>query len=811
MPTDEGGDVIPHDTGRSGSEIRGEVRTRPSRGCPPSRSTQADPVARLVEEFAAAWERGERPRAEAVLGCHPLLAMQAEASIRLIYEEVCLRQGEGESVPLSELVGRFPQWQAELAVLLDCDRLLGSAPSAPAFPEVGEMLGDFLLAAELGRGARGRCFLASQPSLSDRRVVLKVTPDDQIEHLSMARLQHTNIMPLYSEAAFPERRLRALCMPDLGGATLARILGDLGGVPMDRRSGRTILELLDLNPQACSWPQAVDSPARRFLALTSFVRAVCWIGASLADALQYAHDRGLVHMDVKPSNILLAADGQPMLLDFHLARAPFTIEDAPGEGVGGTPGYMSPEQEAVVAAIETGQAARSGVDARSDLYSMGCVLADLLGVPRRTVGVAEVLGSGSIPREVSTGLLDIIRKCLSTDPAGRYPDASSLAEDLRLHMADLPLRGVSNRSLRERWHKWRRRRPQGLLGVKALLLASGLAGTLAALIWFAFLAPRFRSATHALVEGKVLLDRGDYPEAVRVLTRGAALIEGLPGAGRLARELTAGLRMTDRLEEVDRLHRLVDRLRLAESAVDVHRSSAREVERHCRALWDSRLPLLDRPDVRLAPRLEEQIRDDLLELAVTGAALRVRLETDRARVLEAHRAGLRRVDEAESLFGPNHVLYLAREAHAAALGLSDLAAEAARGAGRVPPRTAWQHDAEGRIRLASGELDRAEAAFERAIALEPQDFWPNFHQGVCAFRRGRYPDAVAAFRVCIALAPDRAECYYNRSLANAALGLTAEASRDLRRAISIDPTLADAPIDPGMSLRRTAPSRDGLP
>ena len=180
-------------------------------------------------------------------------------------------------------------------------------------------------------------------------------------------------------------------------------------------------------------------------------------------------------------------------------------------------------------------------------------------------------------------------------------------------------------------------------------------------------------------------------------------------------------------------------------------------------------------------------------------------------VAEAHRAALEILEEAEALFGPSHVLYRARQAHATALGLSGLADEAARAAGRVPPRTAWEHDAAGRVLLASGDLARAEAAFERALALRPQDFWPNFHQGVCAYHRGRFPDAVNAFRVCVALAPDRAECFYNRALAHAAQGHADEASRDFRRAVALDPTLARAPPGGEVSPRPATPSRSARP
>ena len=779
--------------------------------CPPrsggsllARSRQAGPVTRLVEEFAAAWAGGERPPAEVFLDRHPRLTAQPDAAIRLIYEEVCLRQGEGQEVPLSELVRRFPQWQTELEVVLDCDRLLGAAPGPPAFPQPDEALGDFLLLAELGRGARGRCFLAAQPSLSYRQVVLKVTSDDHVEHLSLARLQHTHIMPLYSEHEFPDRRLRALCMPYLGGTTLARILAKLCRVPADRRSGQSLLDILDQAPEANPWPQSAASPAQRFLAQSSYVRAVCWLVACLADALQYAHERGLVHMDVKPSNILLTADGQPMLLDFHLAREPITIGDPTGDGVGGTPGFMSPEQAAVVRAMASGRAVDAAVDARSDLYSLGCVLAEMLGAEAQPAETTGPPNSRRFMPSVTAGLAELIRKCLATDPSNRYPDAAALADDLRRHMADQPLLGVSNRSLPERWRKWCRRQPYELFRVKTLLVASCAAASIAALVWVAFLAPRFRGAARALEEGKVLLDRRDYPEAARALTRGAALIEGLPGGARLSRELAAALRLTDRAEEADRLHRLVDRLRFAESAANQPALRAAEVERHCRALWESRHSLLERPGTPLDPEREQRLRDDLLELAVIRSNLRVRLEPNPEKSTVAHQAGLGLLDEAEALFGPSHVIFRARQAHAAALGLTSLAEAAGRGATRVPPRTAWEHDAAGRVCLASGDLAQAEAAFARALALRPQDLWPNFHQGVCAFRLGRYQDALSAFRVCVALAPDRAECFYNRAMAHAALGRSDDAARDYHRAVSLDPSLASAPLDRGVPRESTA-------
>jgi eukaryotic-like serine/threonine-protein kinase len=764
---------------------------------------------RILDEFARAWERGERPAAEEFLRRHPGLSMQPEAAIRLIYEEVCLRQSAGQDVTIGELVRRFPQWQTELEVLLDCDQLLGAIARPAVLPTVGETLGDFVLLAELGRGARGRCFLAAQPSLSYRQVVVKVTPDDHVEHLSLARMQHTHIMPLYSEHEFPSRRVRALCMPYLGGATLARVQSELMEIPVELRQGKALLEILDRAQEASPWPQSGESPARRFLAQTSYVHATCWIGACLADALQYAHDRGLVHMDLKPSNILLTADAQPMLLDFHLAREPIPAGELPSDGVGGTPGYMSPEQERRVSALESPARALPAVDSRTDLYSLGRVLAEMLGLGDRPG--AALSHSRRPVVDVSTGLADIVRKCLATLPADRYQGAAALADDLRRHMADQPLRGVPNRSLSERLSKWRRSRPYEFFRVKILSIAVLAVVTVGALVWATFLAPRFRAAALALSEGRALLERHDYPQAARALTRGAAFVEGLPGTQRLSQELAAALRLTDRMEGIDSLHRLVDRLRFAESAALAPAPALDLVERNCRVLWQSRRSLLEGPGQPLLPAVEERLRDDLLDLAIIGSSLRVRLEREPQEAAEARRAALLMLEEAEALFGPSHVLYRARQAHAAALGLSSMAAVAALDASRVPPRTAWEHDAAGRVWLAAGDLDRAWDAFEHALIQKPQDLWPNFHQGMCAFRLGRYQDAESAFRVCIALAPDRAECFYNHALALAALGRTALAARSYDRAVALDPALAAVPLDRSIPRRSAAADRRVAP
>jgi eukaryotic-like serine/threonine-protein kinase len=371
----------------------------------------------LVDQFAEAWGRGECPSVERFLAGLAPSDVDEETTVRLIYEEMCLRRASGRAMTSDEIRSRFPEWQSKLERLLDCERLLAPPPAASGFPEVGDEIGPFRLLAELGRGAVGRVFLAAQPALSDRPVVVKLTPQRGVEHLSLARLQHTGIVPLYLAQEFPERRMRLLCMPYVGGVTLARLLDALAAG--EATGGRDVARIIENSSRESPAAVSHHGPALQFLQRASYVQSVCWIGACLADALHYAHQRGLAHFDVKPSNVLLAGDGQPMLLDFHLARGPLRAGERQA-WLGGTPGYMSPEQEAALAALRGGREAPAAVDHRSDIYSLGVLLDEMRRVGKR-----------GAPR-----LEAIVRKCLARSPDDRPKDAAELALELRRTLAE---------------------------------------------------------------------------------------------------------------------------------------------------------------------------------------------------------------------------------------------------------------------------------------------------------------------------------------------------------------------------------------
>jgi serine/threonine protein kinase/Flp pilus assembly protein TadD len=744
---------------------------------------------RLAEKMAQRWRAGERPRVEEYLALHPQLGDWPEAVLELIYEEICLRQESREEVAVADLVRRFPRWRRQVQALLNCHYLLADR-LAPRFPSAGEAVGDFHLLAELGRGAHGRVFLATQSALADRPVVLKMQPRSSGEHLSLARLQHTHIVPLHSVHDYPALGLQALCLPYFGGVTLARLLDHLRERPPGKRTGSDILHALQMVQADAPLGGIIGGPACRFLARASYVQAVCWVGTCLADALRYAHERRLVHLDLKPSNVLLATDGQPMLLDFHLAREPVPAGASAPEWLGGTPDYMPPEQQAALEAVWKRCRVPSSVDGRADVYALGVLLYEALGgsLPG-PVAPAQALRRCN--PHVSTGLAGLLAKCLARDPEERYPDAGNLAADLRLHLADLPLRGVANRSLVERWQKWRRRRPYAL-PLLGLILSVMVAGSLL----LEHVSRQTDRVRVALRNGQDHLNRQRFAEALDSFRHGVALAEDLPCSPKLGRQLREQLGQAVRGQAARELHLFCEGIRPLYRADLLPPAQARAVAAHCRTFWNKRSLIAHQLGPQLAGGLEQQVRDDLLDLATVWANLRVRLAPrDEARA--AREEVLELLAQAEALFGPSCVLCLERRSHALALGRTDVAEAAAQQASELAPRSAWEHCALGRAYLGAGDVTRAAAQIERAVDLQPQALWPNFYQGSCAYCQGRYEDAVVAFSVCVALGPQSAWCYYNRGLAFAELGRLDRALRDYDHALQLDPTLAAAYLSRG--------------
>ena len=194
--------------------------------------------------------------------------------------------------------------------------------------------------------------MARQTQLADRRVAIKVNAESDAEPQVLGRQQHNNIVPIY--AVYQAGPLQAICMPYFGSVTLARVIADLAKDPRQLpQTGRGLLSTLFETRVNGSAPTKVNDdpapvsadepPALCALGKMSQVEAALWITARLADGLAHAHERGILHCDLKPANVLLADDGQPMLLDFNVAadRKACVEGRAPRRAAHMAPEYLS--------------------------------------------------------------------------------------------------------------------------------------------------------------------------------------------------------------------------------------------------------------------------------------------------------------------------------------------------------------------------------------------------------------------------------------------------------------------------------------
>jgi tetratricopeptide (TPR) repeat protein len=301
-------------------------------------------------------------------------------------------------------------------------------------------------------------------------------------------------------------------MPYLGSLTLDHLLKSISDRPGSfPKSGRELLSTLfdkqsttvesrptrlpdKLVPTAKA-ESVVATPILDMMTRFSHIEAVLWMGARVADGLAHAHERGILHLDLKPANILLTDDGQPMLLDFNLSIDLNDVGSLQMARLGGTLPYMSPEQ------LEAFGGGKRDIDARSDLFTLGLILFEMLtgtsAFPRRIGRMKDVVEALKTDRRtvrpsprkhnpaISPAVAAILQKLLEADRTRRYQSAAELREDLERQLADLPLKYAPDRSIPERTRKWRRRHKR-----LSVAIVVGLAATVLLLMPATVLAVR---------------------------------------------------------------------------------------------------------------------------------------------------------------------------------------------------------------------------------------------------------------------------------------------------------------------------------
>ncbi|MDP6558407.1 MAG: serine/threonine-protein kinase, partial [Pirellulaceae bacterium] len=331
-----------------------------------------------------------------------------------VANEFFQRLAKGESPDAEEYARRHPEIAEQIRLAFPALELVGESLSSTgsstlgpeAAREFGEkLLGDFCILRELGRGGMGVVYEANQISLR-RKVALKVLPfaalvQDkallrfQNEVRAAAALDHPNIVSVYSVGE--DRGVHYYAMQLIHGQTLAQLIGALtrlqsGGEPLTGNSIADVPSAADPRAEPSNDGEPTEeftskgtgasdtSPTQRDVQAEintrswndqarEFFRSAAQLGVQAAEALQHAHDQGVLHRDIKPGNLMLDAESQLYITDFGLARIETDAGMTMTGDLVGTLRYMSPEQAL---------AKRVVIDHRSDIYSLGMTLYELL-------------------------------------------------------------------------------------------------------------------------------------------------------------------------------------------------------------------------------------------------------------------------------------------------------------------------------------------------------------------------------------------------------------------------------------------------
>ena len=266
--------------------------------------------------------------------------------------------------------------------------------------------GRYRVLKELGKGAMGIVYKAFDPQI-DREVALKILRKDRLtddefaqrffkEAKAIGRLSHPNIVTVY----------------DVGQdhGTIYIAMEFLEGRPLDEAIKEDKLKITDIGS----------------------------IGAQIAEALNYAHQKGVIHRDIKPANIILNSDGRIKITDFGIAQIEdlLTIHQTQAGAILGTPVYMSPEQVNA-----------QPVNGRSDLYALGVILYELLTGSKPFTGknftaiFAAIINSRpAVPVEIVSGISkaqsELIMKSINKEPDRRFQTGREMAEALKSTFTD---------------------------------------------------------------------------------------------------------------------------------------------------------------------------------------------------------------------------------------------------------------------------------------------------------------------------------------------------------------------------------------
>jgi serine/threonine protein kinase/tetratricopeptide (TPR) repeat protein len=821
-------------------------------------------LAQACDELQRQLRAGAACRAEDLLAVYPAVAADTDAALELVYTEFVVREELGQQPQKADWLARFPQWRDDLGQVFDVHTAVaistpGAVDGETGMLGPGSVIGPYKLLEELGEGGFGVVYLAEQRQPVRRKVALKVlkagTDRRQViarfeaERQALALMDHPNIARVFDGGTIGERTATtgdatglSAKRPALGIAQPYFVMELVKGVSITaycQQHGVAIRDRLGLFVDVCQ-------------------------------AVQHAHQKGIIHRDLKPSNVLVTLeDGRPRVkvIDFGIAKAlgqqltDKTLVTGVTQLVG-TPLYMAPEQ----AAMSPGD-----VDTRTDIYSLGVLLYELL-TGTTPFSTERLQGSGyeamrriiceEEPPRPSTRLqnrpslyeLDwIVMRCLEKDRNRRYETASALAADVRRYLHNEPVSACPPSA----WYRLRKfaGRHKGGLAIAACAIVA-VTAVAASIGW----ALRDRAARAADIERteqeRELTVRGQVRGALDTASTlisenqltGARLklAEARAQLGNdrsilddLAREMDAADAALDRFQQfrafIDRAHQAetAPLLQLPLTAQGAEPpSDAPSWERRPAAAVPLLIKALDHYEVLkrndwytgldvglLGPAQVEFIRRTAYEELLWLADDLVSRQRDHDTGLEvavdaAARRALAYLDRAETAHQPTRAFFALRARCHKALHDESASSKDRESAAKAPPTLALDLYFQGQAAYDAKNLPDAVQAFEAALRLEPTHYWSLMRLGACWCDLGQTPEdfttAVVAFTGCIQQRPDHAHPYYCRGVACDKLRRFKDGVADFTKAIALEPTFAAAWSNRGYAQRQLGDARKAV-
>jgi tetratricopeptide (TPR) repeat protein len=773
-----------------------------------------------------------------------------------------------------EFLQRYPEIAGALARALDGLEFIQSAaphlkasssPGLSSLVVLAEIrpeacLGDFRIVTEIGRGGMGIVYEAVQLSLG-RRVALKILPFAstldprqlqrfQNEAQAAAQLNHRNIVPVFATGC--ERGLHYYAMQYIAGQTLAALIAELrqreevDDNPWQKSQAATSLA----PPQ----PSAGDSDHRTtenstppVAALSTqwstrspaFFRTVARLGAQAALALEHAHQVGVIHRDIKPANLLVETcpssspggnagdEGLRLwITDFGLAHCQSQAGLTMTGDVIGTLRYMSPEQS---------QGQRLVLDHRTDLYSLGATLYELLTLKPAFAGsdrqelVRQIASEDpQPPRQINPAVpveLDtIVRKLLEKNPADRYRTGQEVADDLQRFLQDEPIRARGPTPV-QRLRKWsRRHRPVVWSALVSLLVALAMLAGSVGWVVRDQAERQARNATAvqaALREARQFQRQGKWPQGEAAAQGAATLLATGGGSAELqqdVREILADLHLLAQLENArllrsgvkeghfdneagDRAYASafgsygidIERLELPEAAAQI---AARPIRVELAAALDDWAQAR-----RWIPQADGKSWRDLLALAQAADPDPWRTALREALTRRDRRALAERAAAADTGDLPAATLVLLAEC-LWEVGESDKAITLLRRAQEEHADDFWINHSLA-FHLADGRPPHPEEAipyYRVAVALRPDSPGARLDLGNALAATDRFDEALAAYRQAVRLKQDYAEAHCNLGIALQHKGRLDEAITAYHQALALKPNLVEGHVNLGNAL-----------